>query len=67
MEGLFREGTADEVLTQESRDVDLLVLGSRGYGPRAAVLLGSTSTALTRTAACPVLVTPRETRFELLP
>ena len=67
VEGRFREGPAHEVLTEESGDVDLLVLGSRGYGPRAAVLLGSTSTALARTAACPILVSPREARFQLLP
>ena len=34
----------------------LLVLGSRGRGPVRSVLLGSTSLAVTRRAACPVLV-----------
>jgi nucleotide-binding universal stress UspA family protein len=67
VEGRFREGSSQEVLAEESGDVDLLVLGSRGYGPRAAVLLGSTSTALARTAACPILVVPREASFQLLP
>jgi nucleotide-binding universal stress UspA family protein len=39
--------------------VDLLVVGSRGYGTVERVLLGSTSTALIREAPCPVLVVPR--------
>jgi nucleotide-binding universal stress UspA family protein len=36
--------------------VDLLVCGSRGYGPVRTLMLGSTSHALVREAACPVLV-----------
>lgn len=40
-------------------DVDLLVVGSRAYGPTLRVLLGSVSAELVRTAPCPVLVTPR--------
>ncbi len=39
--------------------VDLLVAGSRGYGPMARVLLGSVSTRLINIAPCPVLVAPR--------
>ena len=65
-EGRFLDGPADEVLVDESRDLDLLVVGSRGYGPLGSVLLGSASTALARGAACPVLVTPRATRLDLL-
>jgi nucleotide-binding universal stress UspA family protein len=38
---------------------DLLVVGSRSYGPIARTLLGSISSALIRTAPCPVLVVPR--------
>jgi nucleotide-binding universal stress UspA family protein len=40
-------------------EADLLVLGSRAYGPVRRALLGSVSTATVRHAACPVLVTPR--------
>lgn len=43
----------------------LLVLGSRAYGPLRRVLLGSVSTALMRSAPCPVLVHPRPTKVEL--
>ena len=55
----FLEGSAAELLTAESTELDLLVTGSRGYGPRAAVLLGGTTHALMRSAACPLLVVPR--------
>ena len=65
-ESRFLDGPADDVLLAESGDVDLLVVGSRGYGPLGAVLLGSTSTVLARAAGCPLLLTPRETPFALL-
>jgi len=39
--------------------VDLLVAGSRRYGPAMRVLLGSASTQLIHKASCPVLVVPR--------
>jgi nucleotide-binding universal stress UspA family protein len=38
---------------------DLLAVGSRGYGPLRAVLLGSVSSALVRSAASPLVVVPR--------
>jgi nucleotide-binding universal stress UspA family protein len=41
------------------RGVDLLVCGSRGYGPVRRVLLGTVSSALLRQASVPVLVVPR--------
>jgi nucleotide-binding universal stress UspA family protein len=37
----------------------LLVLGSRGYGPVARVLLGSVSRRVVADAPCPVLVVAR--------
>lgn len=48
-------------LEQFSHDVDLLVCGSRGYGPLGSVLLGGVSRRLVHRAACPVLVVPRGT------
>lgn len=48
----------------EEVGADLLVAGSRGYGPVLRVLLGSVSTALVHRAPCPVLVVPRPDRDE---
>lgn len=43
----------------EEDPVDLLVLGSRGYGPLARVLLGSVSRKIVQDAPCPVLTVRR--------
>ena len=48
-----------EALTALSAELDLLVCGSRGYGPLRSVLLGSVSHAVVREASCPVIVVPR--------
>lgn len=53
------DGDAQQLLARESGDLDLLVVGSRGYGPRRAVLLGSVSSALVRSARSPLVVVPR--------
>jgi nucleotide-binding universal stress UspA family protein len=42
-------------------DVDLLVCGSRGYGPVRRVLLGGVSSRLIRSAQLPLTVVPRAT------
>jgi nucleotide-binding universal stress UspA family protein len=55
------EGPAAEALLEAAQDLDLLVLGSRGYGPIKGALLGSVSTKLIGSASCPVLVLPRGT------
>jgi len=52
-------------LVSQSEDADLLVLGSRGYGPRRAVLLGGVSGRVVRRAACPVIVVPRGAEMPL--
>ena len=52
-------GDAARVLAEASAELGLLICGSRGYGPLRAVLLGSVSAKLTRSAACPLLITPR--------
>ena len=43
----------------DQEDVDVLVVGSRGYGPIRRLLLGSVSTRLVRSAPCPVIMYPR--------
>jgi len=58
-EGRLLDGDPADALIGESEALDLLVAGSRGYGPVRAVLLGSVSRALVRDAACPVVVSPR--------
>jgi nucleotide-binding universal stress UspA family protein len=52
-------GSASEELVGLSHDVDLVVVGSRGWGPVRRLLLGSTSDRLVREAACPVIAVPR--------
>ena len=60
-------GHASAALAEVSVDLDLLVCGSRGYGPLRAVLLGGVSSALAHTAACPLLVIPRGATVKLKP
>jgi nucleotide-binding universal stress UspA family protein len=55
---LFGE-VVDELSMAAERDVDLLVCGSRGYGPVRRVLLGTVSSALVQQASVPTLVVPR--------
>lgn len=47
------------VLVSASQNLDLLILGSRAYGPVRRALLGSVSADVMRAAHCPVLVLPR--------
>ena len=50
---------ATEIAGRAYGVVDLLFVGSRGYGPLGHALLGNVSGALVRAAGCPVVVTPR--------
>jgi len=50
------EGTAGAVLVDESSRADLLVVGSRGHGGFAQLLLGSVGQQCAHHAACPVVI-----------
>ncbi len=52
-------GIAGEELAAFGDELDLLVVGSRGYGPLRRLVSGSTSNYLERHARCSLLVLPR--------
>jgi nucleotide-binding universal stress UspA family protein len=58
-ESVVLHGDAALELVEQSKDLDLLCVGSRAFGPVRRVLLGSVSSHLTTDAACPLLVAPR--------
>lgn len=51
-----REGHPAKVLTDASTNADLIVVGSRGHGSFAGMLLGSVSFHVSSHAHCPVVV-----------
>ena len=61
VEGHAAYGLAGEELAAFSDKVDILVVGSRGYGPVKRLVLGSTSDYLQRHARCSLLVLTRAT------
>jgi nucleotide-binding universal stress UspA family protein len=58
-ESVRLEGDPAEQLGAHSARLDLMLAGSRGYGPLRSVLVGGVSGRLMRTARCPVIVVPR--------
>jgi nucleotide-binding universal stress UspA family protein len=57
-------GDAPTELAYAGNELDLLVTGSRGYGPVRRLMLGSTSAKLVHEAPCPVLVLTRGAEAE---
>jgi nucleotide-binding universal stress UspA family protein len=57
--GQVVDGHPAEVLAAESEHLDLLVIGSRGYGALRATLAGSVAHELAGTSRCPLLLVPR--------
>jgi nucleotide-binding universal stress UspA family protein len=57
--GRLLTGDPAEQLAEASESCDLMLAGSRAYGPLRAVLLGGVSGRLARRSACPLIITPR--------
>ena len=53
---LVEEGLPATSLLQAAKDADLLVLGSRGWGGFAGLMLGSISQQCAQYAPCPVVI-----------
>jgi len=51
-------GHPGQVLVEASRYADLVVVGTRGHGTAASLIIGSTSRAVLHHATCPVAVVP---------
>ena len=55
-------GSAVEEIVTAGKDADMIVLGSRGAGGFARMMLGSVSSLVIHHAHCPVVVIPHEGR-----
>jgi nucleotide-binding universal stress UspA family protein len=60
VEGTVVFGLAGEELAAFGARVDVLVIGSRGYGPIRRLMMGSTAVHLASNSRCPLVVLPRE-------
>jgi nucleotide-binding universal stress UspA family protein len=55
-EGKAVQGQPAEVLLEEARDAEFIVVSNRGHGGFASLLLGSVSHQVVQHAPCPVTV-----------
>ena len=53
------QGEPADLIAEAAGSHDLLIVGSRGYGPLKRALLGGVSAKLAQIAKCPLLVLPR--------
>ncbi|MFW6304676.1 MAG: universal stress protein [Candidatus Saliniplasma sp.] len=56
IERSVKEGHPAEIIIQESKDVDIIVIGTHGRSGFSRLLLGSTAEKVIRHAECPVMV-----------
>jgi nucleotide-binding universal stress UspA family protein len=59
VDGRVAVGVPEEELAAFGGELDLLIVGSRSYGPVRRLMFGSTSQHLARSGRCPLLVVPR--------
>lgn len=57
-------GVSDTIIDLSKKDYDLVVMGSVGTGSFAEIVFGSVTTKVAQDAYCPVLVVPKNSRFE---
>jgi nucleotide-binding universal stress UspA family protein len=60
VEALSVEGHPTTVLIEQARDAALLVVGTRGHGATAGLLLGSVSQSIAHHAPCPLVIVPSQ-------
>lgn len=64
LERVLRMGQPAKILVEEASGADLLVVGSRGHGGFAGLLLGSVSHQCAMHASCPVLIVHKPDRTD---
>ena len=58
-EKIIAEGSAAQVLVEGAQGADLLVVGTRGHGGFAGLLLGSVCQQIAHHAPCPIVIVPK--------
>ena len=58
VEAVSVEGDPAVELVEQARDAELLVVGSRGRGATASLVLGSVSQSVAHHAPCPLVIVP---------